>query len=471
MTNLITSLPVPIERRLIRRILLGMLLTVNICVIGHAQIPLLIRLNNPQQQIVVMGADMERSAGALQFAKNKEEIIRWVFDGTEGVDYLRVSFNKRQELERGKKNLETYDRQIASMQQIKAVRPDIRFWATPITDFGGYHKSNNLPDWIYTGDGYNGGKYDPDKLEVGLYAIFLADYLQLMHEKGVSIFGLSPTKEWSQVITSKKASQVIRLVKKECSKRKVPMPVIIGPASWSVTGGLNDLRQIQKLGDEKLYAAFCTHTYNKSGTEQNVRKFVELAAKMGKRTFIDESGFGATSPTSGKEPPFKKALSNFFARSSFYRAGLAGEVCFENWSRGINSETRSIYFRKGGKGRRLRPHYIFLEFAAATMKAWYVPSLFKSPQKDLETMVFWKGKQLTIWVMNQSEQQSKTLDIRLAGGKLSDTNFETVSWSKASDNIQGDRTKTEASSTIKLAVKVEPSSINVIHLQLKRKSR
>ena len=432
---------------------------------------MLIRLNQPQQQIVVMGADMERSAGALQTAKNKDEIIRWVFDGTEGVDFLRVSFNKRQELERGKKKMEIYDAQIASMQQIKSVRPDIHFWATPITDFGGYHHENNLPDWIYRGEGYDGGKYDPDKLEVGLYATYLADYLQLMHNNDVSIFCLSPSKEWSQVITSEKASQIIRLLNKECRKREVPMPIIVGPSSWSVIGGIRDLKQIQKLRDESLYAGFSTHKYNKSGTEENMRKFVELASAMGKRAFNDEGGFGAAGKTSGKEPEFERILGSFFHRSSDYRAGLAGEVFFENWSRGINSETRSIYFKRGGTGRRMRAHFLFLEFAAATMKGWYIPSLFKTPQKDLETMAFWKGKQLTLWLMNQSERQAKMLDIRLAGGRLSDTNFEIVSWSKASDNVQGDRTKAKASTPTKLDVKVEPRSISVIHLQLKRKSR
>ena len=62
------------------------------------------------------------------------------------------------------------------------------------------------------------------------------------------------------------------------------------------------------------------------------------------------------------------------------------------------------------------------------------------------------------------------LDIRLAGGGLSATGYKIVSWSKASDNIQGDRTEAEALSRIKLAVEVEPIFINVIHLQLKRKS-
>ena len=104
------------------------------------------------------------------------------------------------------------------------------------------------------------------------------------------------------------------------------------------------------------------------------------------------------------------------------------------------------------------------------MKAWYVPSLFKTPQKDLETMAFWKEKQLTIWVMNQNDQ-SKTLDIRLNGSGLADKNFEIVKWSKASDNIEGDRIQAKASSPTKLKVEVEPTSINVIHLTLKRKSR
>ena len=312
MINLTTLRPSGTKRSLICRTSLGVLFAVILSGVVHAQIPLSIRLKQPQQQIVVMGADMERSAGALQKAKNKEEIIRWVFDGTEGVDYLRVSFNKHQELERGKKKLEIYDAQIASMQQIKAVRSDIKFWATPITDFGGYNHANNMPDWIYRGGGYDGGKYDPDKFEVGLYAKFLADYLQLMHDNDVSIFCLSPTKEWSQVISSKKASQIIRLLKKECSSRKVPMPIIVGPSSWSVTGGLNDLKQIQKLGDASLYAAFSTHKYNKSGTEQNVRKFVELAAAMGKRAFNDESGFGAAGRTSGKEPEFERSLRQLF---------------------------------------------------------------------------------------------------------------------------------------------------------------
>ena len=436
----------------------------------HAQTPLIVNLNQPQQQIVMMGADMERSARALQSAKNKDEIIHWVFDGTEGVDFLRVSFDKFQELERNQKKLEIYDAQIASMQQIKAVRPDIRFWATPITDHDGYGDNNNLPDWIYRGGGYNGGKYDPNMLDVGLYAKFLADYLELMHQNDVAIFCLSPTKEWSQVVSSEKASQVIRRLQQECRNRKVPMPVIVGPASWSVTGGINDLKRIQKLGDASLYSGFSTHKYNKSGTEKNVREFVELAKAMGKRAFNDESGWGAAGRTSGEEPELERPLASFFSRAADYRAGLSGEVFFENWSRGINSETRSIYFKRGGTGKRMRAHYLFLEFAGTAMKSWYVPSRFLVPQRELETMAFWKGKQLKIWLMSQSNRQSK-IDIRLVGGDLSEAEVGIVSWRKASSNISGDRTEVKASSRTRLEFTAEPLSINVISLQLRRQSR
>ena len=452
-------------------LLLGSVLAFASGSLSQGQTPLLVRLNQPQQQVVMMGADMERSAGALQSAKNKDEIIRWVFDGTEGVDFLRLSFNKHQELERGKKKLEIYDKQIASMQQIKAVRPSILFWAVPVTDFGGYKHENNMPDWIYRGGGYNGGKYDPDMLDVGLYAKFLADYLELMHQNDVSIFCLSVTKEWSQVISSVKASEVIRLLQKECRDRKVPMPVIVGPASWSVTGGINDLKRIQKLGDASLYSGFSTHKYNKSGTEKNVRAFVELAKSMEKRAFNDEAGMGAAGKTSGTEPEFERPLLSFFYRAADYRAGLAGEVFFENWSRGINSETRSIYFKKGGRAKRLRAHYLFLEFAASAMKSWYIPTRFQFPQEDLETMAFWKGTQLTIWVMNKSESKSKEIDIRLTGGDLSKAEVGIASWIKASEVISGARTEAKTSSRSRFQFSAEPSSINVISFQLRRKSR
>ena len=253
-----------------------------------------------------------------------------------------------------------------------------------------------MPDWIYRGEGYDGGKYDPDKFQVDLYAKFLADYLELMHDNGVRIDYLSPSKEWSQVITSEKASRVILLLRNECRRRKVPMPKIVGPASWSVNGGINDLKGIKELGHASLYAGFCTHRHNNSGSEKNVRKFAELAHSMGKRAFDDESSLGGGGRTHGEEPEFQKLLDSYSQRSAAYRAGLSGELFFENWSRGIDSETRSIYFKKGGVARRLRAHYVFLDFAASTKDGWYVPVELQKPDKNLETMAFWKGNRLTV---------------------------------------------------------------------------
>jgi len=97
-----------------------------------------IDLENQGQQIVMMGTDMERSANFLHKASNKNDIIQWVFKDISGMDYLRVVFDKHQELEKGNKNFEFYNLQIKSMQEIKTVQPKIIFWATLRTDYDGY---------------------------------------------------------------------------------------------------------------------------------------------------------------------------------------------------------------------------------------------------------------------------------------------------------------------------------------------
>ena len=119
----------------------------------------------------------------------------------------------------------------------------------------------------------------------------------------------------------------------------------------------------------------------------------------------------------------------------------------------------------------MRAHYLFLEFAASAMKSWYIPTRFQFPQEDLETMAFWKGKQLTIWLMNRSDSQSKSIDIRLTGGDLSKAEVGVVSWIKASEIISGARSEAKASSRTRFEFTAEPSSINVISFQLRRKSR
>lgn len=387
-------------------------------VFAHAQSSAVIRLDTPKQKILMMGADMERSAHFLQSAKNKEEIIQWVFKDTEGVLYLRVAFDKKQEMLRGQKDMDYYDKQVASMQQIKVVSPQIRFWATLKTDYDGYGKNNNLPDWIYTGEGYDGGRYDPSKLDVHHYVNFLADYLQHMYEKRVAIYCLSVGKEWSQVISAQKASQVIRGLQKECKMRRIPVPIFIGPATWGVRGGIKDLKQIQELGDAELYAGFCAHQYDEP-SENDWRQFVRLSESMGKFAFDDETNLGSGGRTNGEEPSITSPLRVYEKRARTYRAGLSGEIFFENWSRGINAETRSIYFRRGQNARRMRSYWLFKEFTSNTMFGSYIPTNLSTGTEEMEAMTFREGNSVTIWVMNSGPNEVQSMNFHLEGGSLS----------------------------------------------------
>lgn len=425
-----------------------------------------IRLNEPKQKIVMMGADMERSAHFLQSAKNKEEVIQWVFKDTEGVLYLRIAYDKKQEMQRGQKNMAYYDKQVASMQQIKAVSPQIRFWATLKTDYDGYGKNNNLPDWIYTGEGYDGGRYDPSKLDVHHYVNFLADYLQHMYEKRVPIYCLSVGKEWSQVISAKKASEVIRGLQKECKMRRIPTPIFIGPATWGVRGGIKDLKQIKEMGDEELYAGFCAHQYDEP-TENDWRQFVKLSESMGKFAFDDETNLGSGGRTNGEEPSISSSLRVYMKRARTYRAGLSGEVFFENWSRGINSETRSIYFRKGQNARRMRSYWLFKEFAGNTMFGTYIPTKLSTGTEELETMTFRKGNSVTIWVMNSGSSEVQSLNFHLEGGRLnSRQKVDHKLWTDSVVDLRGKDSEHTPQSEYQFALNIPAESISRIIFQV-----
>ena len=79
--------------------------------------------------------------------------------------------------------------------------------------------------------------------------------------------------------------------------------------------------------------------------------------------WFDESSAGAGGPTAGVEVAITTPLSAYAERCSFYSQGIEGEAFFEIWSRGVNNETRAVYFKNGANGVRLRGYYIMKLFA------------------------------------------------------------------------------------------------------------
>ncbi|ALJ04719.1 hypothetical protein APS56_06055 [Pseudalgibacter alginicilyticus] len=349
---------------------------------------------NYKQTIDMIGGDMERSSFAIQKAQNKEEIIQWGF-GDIDFNVCRVQYDKNQELVEGVKNLSFYDRQIATMQAIKAINPDIKFYGTMRSDYDGFGDDNNMPDWIHN--------YNTKATDVVKYGIFLADYCEYMSQHGVPISILSTAKEWMWHIRASKAEDIINTLYTELDSRGIEKPIIIDQGFWSLSAGITYLKDVESLGTKDLYTAFSSHNYGKEAPEKWV-EIIERSIALGKPMYDDETSTGSGSPTYGVERSMWKQIDEYIKKAERYEAGLSGEVFFEIWSRGQDKETRSIYFPASGTGTRLRGYYMMKQFSNNILNHTYLTSSTNSTP-DIYTITFRKNDKIVLWVINEGDTE------------------------------------------------------------------
>lgn len=387
-----------------------------------------IEANNPQQQITVMGADMERSQFFLNKATNPQQIADWVHKDIE-MAYSRVSYNKKQEVTEGSPNLTYYNGAISSMKMVKNANPNVKFWATLKSDYDGYGTSNNLPSWIYTGGGYNGGQYEPEHLNVDKYARFLADYLKLMSDNQVAIDVLSVVKEWSQVVSPTNEIAVIEEIKRLLTTPNylgTPTPEFSGPSTWGTKNALNALNTYISNDKVGLFSGISTHSYD-GADEATWSTLVETANRVGLSVWHTESALG-TGPTHGTELGIAGTIARLSQRAMWYRAGIQGELFFEPWSRGVNRETRSIYFQNNRAGVRMRPYYVMKQFANyAAQGAHYLP-IVSSGLQGTEVLSFVRNGQIILWLINPSENHYENVTVQINGKNLSNKLIQRLAW-------------------------------------------
>lgn len=355
---------------------------------------IVVNSTNYKQTIDMIGGDMERSSKAIQNAQNKAEIIQWGF-GDIDFNVCRVQYDKNQELVEGVKNWSFYDKQITTMQAIKAINPDIKFFATMRSDYDGFGDDNNMPDWIHT--------YSTKATNVVKYGVFLADYCEYMSDNGVPIAILSTAKEWMWHVRAYEAEDIINTMYAELDSRGVARPIIIDQGFWSITAGLTYLNDVQTLGTKDMYTGFCSHNYSNLGPE----KWAEIAEKanaLGKPMYDDETSTGSGSPTYGVEREMYKQIDEYKEKAQRYEAGLSGEVYFEIWSRGIDKETRAIYYPANGTGTRLRGYYMMKHFSNNILNYRYVTSSINSAS-NVYTITFRKDDEVVLWVINESNAE------------------------------------------------------------------
>ncbi|WP_282124540.1 carbohydrate-binding protein [Algibacter mikhailovii] len=344
---------------------------------------------NYKQTIDMIGGDMERSSKAIQNAQNKEEIIQWGF-GDIDFNVCRVQYDKNQELVEGTKNWAFYEKQVATMKAIKAINPDIKFFGTMRSDYDGFGDDNNMPDWIHT--------YNTKATDVVKYGKFLADYCVYMSEKGVPISMLSTAKEWMWHVRASEVDDIIYTLNNELDKRGVAKPIIIDQGFWSISAGLTYLKDVAAIGTKNLYQGFCSHNYANEDPEKWV-EIIEKSVALEKPMYDDETSTGSGSPTYGEERAMFKQIDEYIKKAERYAAGLSGEIYFEIWSRGIDKETRSIYYPASGKGKRLRGYYMMKQFSNNILNHTYLTSSTQATSK-VYTITFRKNDKVVLWVIN-----------------------------------------------------------------------
>ncbi len=386
---------------------------------------IVVHTSDLKQTIDMIGGDMERSSKAIQNAKNKEDIIKWSF---EDIDFnvCRVQYDKNQELVEGTKNWDFYKKQVATMQAIKAVNPDVKFFATMRSDYDGYGDDNNLPDWIVD--------YDTKDMDREKYGIFLADYCEYMSQQGVPISIISIVKEWTSFCSAWDSRDVTIKLNSELDARGIVKPKVSEQGFWAISHGIGFIEKVATLGTQDLYDSFCSHNYASEDPEKWV-EIVELAATLGKVVYDDETSTGSGSPTYGVERPIYKQIGEYIKKAERYEAGLSGEVFFEIWSRGIDKETRSIYFPSGGSGERLRGYYLMKHFSNNILDSRYVTASLNDLDK-VYSIQFRKGNKMVLWVINKSTDSYPLVPITVDAFKI-DGEIDVHYWTD-STTIEGE---------------------------------
>lgn len=314
-----------------------------------------------QQPILFIGTDIERSQGFIPTAPNFDEVIKWGF-GDVDFDVCRVSYDKKQELTEGEPNFSFYNDAVLTMKAIKAAKPDVEFWATMKSDYNGYNDTNNLPDWIASYPSTS--DFEPQK-----YARFLTDYLEYMEMQGLRIKYFSTAKEYTSYVTYSRAVKVIRYMNEYIAERGITQPLYIDACAWSTEQGYYYVKNIVASGTEGCYYGFSCHNYNDDDNEYQYERMVNKVNEITSLnsvgepfySFADETS-GGTSATSGEEPTSISSLIKCFRnRCELFADGMNGELIFELYSRGYDSETRSIYIPSSGKkdGWRMSNYYAF----------------------------------------------------------------------------------------------------------------
>ncbi len=375
-----------------------------------------------KQEILFIGADMERSQHSLWKAANAQEMADWCFKDI-AFPVLRVSYDKQQEMVEGEKNFAFYDSCLKTMKLIENSNPNIKYWATLKSDYNGYDKENNYPDWI--------SNYSTKSLNIAKYAKFLVDYLEYFHQQGHTISYMSTSKEYTQVNNAERTKQVIEAMIPDLEARGVPVPLFNDASTWSVAQGADFVNDVVKNNFANYYWGFCTHNYQ-SGDGDRTYKYENFTSAINKANnaqpktngekyyaIASETGAGTMGPNKGvdADSDMETLLGGYREKCEIFADGMHGELIFEIFSRGVSGESRAVYcnYNSADKlGKRLSHYYALKShgnFCKPGMK--YLGATQQNMRDDIYTMQFANDEYLYLCVINSSAYEIESFLIDL----------------------------------------------------------
>ena len=412
--------------------------------LSQGQTPVTLNVGDTEQQMVRYGMDYERLWFWNGSNSNKRQVAQWSMVDCD-LDYIRVAMNSEFELDRGEYNLDAYTKKIIPMMtEMKAAKPDIKFFASPrpLNEAVGNARWQPYPLWVTGASSYTDGNFDFDDIACAEY---LLRYLRLMKSYGFKISFMDLTNEWQGNsggrLTQNDARDIVEYMKEYVVNRPDPdpsdsvdpdlvlptlvpddLPLFVGPSSWEFSQGASWIRGLNDSRKRNAIDIASSHNTNRdsgSGTEQS---FADQAREtLGDDIEIWQTELHGWKSTSNED----EATSSYF----FFDAIRAGFTGINGWlAIGTPNQGHSYILNQGGTVTRNVKYFIFRKI---TTTSNYGHALDVNVPSQLQTTTaLIKGNLLTVWAVNTS---SSDVPVQVNLGNRTNPSGQVIStrWSEA----------------------------------------
>jgi hypothetical protein len=366
-----------------------------------------------RKQLLRLGIDAERLWGWKPVMSNE---LAQAAVGDLHAEFARVAINCAYEREEGVINATAYDDIVRMMEALRTANPAIKFFASPRPLFEAYTPEETedmwggavpwspYPTWVFSfcqdGTNSNGAaKWVPDTLYTNKLVRYLADYLNLMNEKGFLIDYLDVINE-NQFVTPEHLAAVSAALEGQLDPG-VQMPLLVAPSAFSMSQGADFIN----AADSSTFDIASCHNTGVSGSPEV---------------------FAATAIAKGKEV-WNSELHGWIGKS-IYDSVLNSAILWRHLRAGFSGIDTWLFFGSGGGDsfhsmlnvggnffRTTVKYEIFKKLVNNANGGYYVET--ELPY-GIQTTAFYKDNLISVWALNNSGSTAEDIEVILADTNL-----------------------------------------------------